>query len=73
MQLETYINSFNLLLIDYALLFMCISISILMLSHGIPKLLLLFGSQEISFLDPIGIGETTSLTLAVYAEVICSI
>jgi len=44
-----------------------------MLGHGIPKLFMLFGSQEISFADPIGIGQTATLTLVVFAEVICSL
>lgn len=70
---NTYITSLNLPSTDYALLFLRIAISVLMLSHGIPKLIMLFWSQEISFLDPLGIGETTSLTLAVFAEVICSV
>lgn len=44
-----------------------------MLTHGFPKLLKLFGSEEIVFGDPIGIGMAMTLALAVFAEFICSI
>jgi len=70
---NNYITSLNLPATDYGLLFLRIAVAALMLNHGIPKLIMLFGSQEISFLDPIGIGQTASLTLAVFAEVVCSI
>lgn len=70
---NNYITSLNLPATDYGLLFLRIAVAALMLNHGIPKLLMLFGSQEISFLDPIGIGQTASLTIAVFAEVVCSI
>jgi len=70
---KNYITSLNLPATDYGLLFLRIAVAALMLNHGIPKLIMLFGSQEISFLDPIGIGQTASLTLAVFAEVVCSI
>jgi putative oxidoreductase len=40
----------------------------MMLTHGIPKLLKML-SGDFSFGDPIGIGETTTLILAVLCEV----
>lgn len=40
-----------------------------MLTHGIPKLLNLF-SGNFEFPDPIGIGATASLILAVFGEVV---
>ncbi len=70
---NTYTTSLNLQVTDYGLLFLRVSIAALMLGHGIPKLFMLFGSQEISFADPIGIGKTATLTLVVFAEVICSL
>ncbi len=70
---NTYTTSLQLPAVDYGLLFLRISIAALMLSHGIPKLIMLFGSQEISFADPFGIGQTATLTLVVFAEVICSL
>tara|TARA_R100000935_G_scaffold28407_1_gene48775 strand:- start:859 stop:1272 length:414 start_codon:yes stop_codon:yes gene_type:complete len=68
-----YTTSLNLQVTDYGLLFLRIAIAALMLRHGIPKLIMLFGSQEISFADPFGIGQTATLTLVVFAEVICSL
>jgi len=70
---NTYTTSLNLQVTDYGLLFLRVSVAALMLGHGIPKLFMLFGSQEISFADPIGIGQTATLTLVVFAEVICSL
>lgn len=70
---NTYTTSLNLRATDYGLLFLRIGIAGLMLSHGLPKLFLLFGSTEIEFADPIGIGESATLSLAVFTEVICSI
>ena len=70
---KTYTTSLNLPSIDVALLILRVGTAALMLTHGIPKLLMLFGSGEITFADPIGLGMETSLTLVVFAEVICSI
>lgn len=44
-----------------------------MLTHGTPKLINLFGSEEIVFADPFGIGHGITLALAVFAEFVCSI
>ncbi len=44
-----------------------------MLTHGYGKFLMLTGDGQVQFADPIGIGETASLILAVFAEFICSI
>ncbi|WP_456313453.1 DoxX family protein [Pseudomonas shirazensis] len=49
-----------------------IFIATLMISHGLPKLNTLLAGGEIQFPDPLGVGNTASLTLAVFAEVICS-
>lgn len=70
---KTYTTSLMLPSVDYGLLFLRISIAALMLGHGIPKLFKLFGQEEISFADPYGIGAVATLTLVVFAEVICSI
>lgn len=45
----------------------------LLLTHGIPKLQRLFGEGPIEFADPIGIGASPSLFLAVFAEFLCAI
>ena len=47
-------------------------IASLMISHGLSKLNMLLAEGDIQFPDPLGVGKTASLTLAVFAEVICS-
>jgi putative oxidoreductase len=64
----TYPNKVNI-----ALLILRVVIGVFMLTHGIGKLETLFGSEPIQFRDPIGIGATASLALAVFSEVFCSI
>lgn len=44
-----------------------------MLTHGWPKFERLISGEEIQFGDPIGLGVTASLVLAVFAEFFCSI
>ena len=57
---------------SWASLILRVTFGLLMLSHGVPKLMkLLNGTME--FGDPIGIGVPASLTLTVFAEVVCSI
>ncbi|MDT0690132.1 DoxX family protein [Salegentibacter sp. F188] len=70
---NSYSTSLNLQSVDIALLIFRIAISALMLTHGVPKLITFFGSEEITFADPIGLGETVSFTLAVFAEFVCSV
>lgn len=59
--------------VNNALLLLRIAVGILMLTHGWGKLETLFGSEPIQFADPIGVGATASLVLAVFAEVLCSV
>ena len=59
--------------INITLLFLRITIGIFMLTHGFGKLTMLFEGGPVQFADPIGIGPTASLILAVFAEVLCSI
>ena len=56
---------------DLALLFLRLGFAGLMLTHGVPKLQML--SDASSFSDPIGIGSTLSLILAIIGEVIAPI
>lgn len=58
---------------DLALLIFRIAIGAMMLVHGVPKMITLFTADPIEFADPIGMGQTASLALAVFAEVICSV
>lgn len=50
-----------------------ISLASFMLTHGYPKLQTLLKGGEIVFYDFLGIGNTASLALAVFAEFLCSI
>lgn len=59
--------------INVALLILRLSAGLFMLTHGMGKLTALFGDAPIQFPDPIGVGATASLTLAVFSEVFCSI
>ena len=56
-----------------ALLLARIGIAALMLTHGFPKLQLLFSDAAIQFPSVMGMSAQTSLALTVFAEVICSI
>lgn len=55
-----------------ALLLMRIVVGVFMLTHGLKKYMMLFSGEIIQFPDPIGVSPTTSLVLAVFAEVVCS-
>jgi putative oxidoreductase len=57
---------------DWASLILRLSLGLLMLSHGYPKLMKLMGG-DLKFADPIGIGEPASLALTVFAEFFCSL
>tara|TARA_R100001369_G_scaffold90003_1_gene128361 strand:+ start:438 stop:809 length:372 start_codon:yes stop_codon:yes gene_type:complete len=54
----------------FGLLFLRLTFSGMMLTHGIPKLLNLV-QGDIQFGDPIGLGPAVSLILAVIGEAIC--
>ena len=58
-------NNFN----DFALAILRIGFSGVMLTHGIPKINMLLDNPS-GFSDPIGIGATATLILAILAEVI---
>jgi putative oxidoreductase len=49
-----------------------VGVGSMMLVHGVPKLLH-FSERAARFPDPLGVGSTTSLALAVFGEVFCSI
>ncbi len=46
---------------------------VLLYGHGFEKLSVIFSGQEIQFMDPIGIGASTSFHLAAFAEGVCAI
>ncbi len=59
--------------ISFILLVLRLTAGVFMLTHGWGKWLKLIGDDPIKFADPIGVGITTSLALAVFGEVLCSI
>lgn len=50
-----------------------VSVAMLMLTHGYPKLMKLLAGGEIQFADPIGLGQGLSFVLVIFAEFFCSI
>lgn len=70
---KSYSTILNLRNTDIGILLLRLGVGGLMLTHGIPKLQRLFGSEPITFGDPLGIGVEATLTLVVFSEVICSV
>ena len=59
---------------DYGLLIIRLALGFFLLyGHGWGKLTRLFGSEEIQFADPFGLGPAVSLGLAVFAEFFCAL
>ncbi|HEX6849221.1 MAG TPA: DoxX family protein [Chitinophagaceae bacterium] len=56
----------------FALLVGRIAIAVLMLLHGVPKLLVLISGDPVQFPSVFGMRAELSLALAVFAEVFCS-
>ena len=65
-------TGYNKTLLDWALLALRIFVGLGMLAHGFPKLMMLL-TGKIEFINFFGIGQKTSLILAVFAEVLCSL
>lgn len=59
--------------VDTALLLLRLVTGGFMLTHGVGKLDRLLTGGDIQFADPIGVGMTASLVLAVFAEVFCAL
>jgi putative oxidoreductase len=59
--------------VSVALLILRLTVGVFMLTHGIGKFNMLLGDEPIKFANPIGLGESLSLFLTVFAEVFCSI
>jgi len=57
---------------DIALLVARLGIAALMLTHGIPKMMMLFSGTPVQFPAMMGMSPELSLGLAVFAEVFCS-
>jgi putative oxidoreductase len=59
--------------VDVSLLLLRLVAGGFMLTHGMGKFAKLLSGDPIQFADPIGVGVTASLALAVFSEVFCSI
>ncbi|TRW23311.1 DoxX family protein [Flavobacterium zepuense] len=57
---------------SFALLLVRIVAGVFMLTHGIMKFNMLLKGGPIEFADPIGVGPSASLLLAIFAELLCS-
>ena len=71
--MKHYKTNLNLKSIDIGLLIFRIGAASLMLTHGFPKLMNFFQSEDLKFADPIGLGEPVTFWLAVFAEFACSV
>lgn len=58
---------------DIALLVARLGIAVLMLTHGIPKLMMLLSGGQVQFPGMMGMSPEFTLGLAVFAEVFCSV
>lgn len=58
---------------DWGLLLLRIGITALMLTHGIPKLGMLFSEAPLQFPPVLGMSAPLSLTLTVFSEIVCSL
>lgn len=58
--------------VNWVLLFLRIAVAGYMLTHGVPKFMQVLAG-DFRFLDPLGMGATTSLLLATFAEFLCSL
>ena len=59
--------------LDAGIFLVRIVISILMLMHGVPKVMKFFTDEPVAFVNFLGLGAGFSLTLTVLAEVVCSL
>ena len=58
---------------DIGLLIARLGIAALMLTHGIPKMMMLFSGEPVQFPPVMSLSPEFSLGLAVFAEVVCSV
>jgi putative oxidoreductase len=68
-----FLKTFSLSNVNGALLILRVGVSLMMLTHGYPKLMQFFSDEPISFTSILGLGAAVSLALAVLAEFFCSV
>ncbi len=71
--IKIFDTSINKLQIHLSVLLLRVVSGALMLTHGIPKLLKLANGGEVIFADPLGLGSTASLIMAMLVEVLASL
>lgn len=59
--------------VSVAILVLRLTVGTFMFTHGLGKFWMFFSNEPIMFADPIGLGFTATLVLAVFAEMICSV
>jgi putative oxidoreductase len=69
---RTLKTGFNIDHLDAWLLLLRILVATFMFTHGLPKFFKLMAGGEIQFREVFGMSAAFSLTLAVFAEVVCS-
>lgn len=70
---KLFIKTLSLSNVSAALLLLRVGISLMMLTHGYPKLMRFFVDEPISFTSILGLSAAVSLALAVFAEFFCSV
>lgn len=70
--MKLFSTNYNAKSIDVSLLILRVSIALMMLTHGIPKIGRL-SEDPVQFMDLFGLGATFSLGLAIFGEVVCSL
>jgi putative oxidoreductase len=71
--MKHFSSNLQFLNIDFTLLITRIGVGVLMLAHGIPKLQKFFNDEPIKFKSVLGMSSELSLSLAVFAELLCSV
>jgi putative oxidoreductase len=69
---RTLKTGFNQQHLDLWLLLLRVLVTAFMFTHGFPKFYKLMAGGDIQFRDVFGMGPAVSMSLAVFAEVICS-
>lgn len=60
-------------LYNFVLFLVRVTIACFMLTHGLKKIDLLLSDDPVQFADPFNIGAVTTLTMVIFAEVVCSV
>ncbi|WP_372932477.1 DoxX family protein [Mariniphaga sediminis] len=70
---QSLIKTMQIANTNFALLLLRAGAALMMLTHGVPKLMQFFSGEPIAFASVFGMSTVLSLALAVFAEVLCSI